>query len=121
MARSAIRPPQRGATPLSAAIVSGGFIFVSGQTATEAGGIEEQTKAVLEKIGEILSEAGAGYGDVVRCGVYLTDIRNRPQMNDVYATFFDTGDPPARSTIECKLAAPELLVEIDCVAIKSAP
>lgn len=120
MTRSAIRPPQPGGTPLSAAIVTDGLIFVSGQTAGEVQGIDGQIEAVLKKLGAILREAGADYSDVVRCGVYLTDIRYRPRVNEIYGRFFDPAAPPARTTIECKLAAPEDLVEIDCVAVRRA-
>ena len=52
---------------------------------------------------------------MLRCGVYLSDIRTFDAMNAVYREFFPSA-PPARSTIECKMASPAILVEIDCVA-----
>ena len=93
----------------------GSLLFVSGQTAHEAGGFDAQTKAVLEKIGAILRAAGTDYAHVLRCGVYLADIRDFPRMNEIYAEYF-RDRPPARTTIECKLARADILVEIDCVA-----
>ena len=119
MTRKVIRPPGPGAAPLSGAVISDRVVFVSGQTAGEVVGLEKQAQAVLEKIGAILREAGSSYEDVIRCTVYLTDIRNRDAMNAVYARFFGSR-PPARTTIECKLAAPEMLIEIDCIAALSS-
>lgn len=93
----------------------GSFLFVAGQTAHEAGGFEAQTKAVLEKLGAILRAGGSDFAHVLRCGVYLADIRDFPRMNEIYAGYFPDR-PPARTTIECRLARPDILVEIDCVA-----
>ena len=116
MRREAISPAD---TPplahFSPGVRFGSLVFVSGQTAHDAGGFEAQTRAVLEKIGAILRAAGSDYGQVLRCGVYLADVRHFQRMNEIYAEYFKD-HPPARTTIECKLARPEILVEIDCVA-----
>jgi 2-iminobutanoate/2-iminopropanoate deaminase len=101
--------------PLSPGIRFGNILFVAGLVAGEAEGLEAQTRAVLDKIGAVLRAAGTDYRHVLRCGVYLTDIRNWQAMNAIYREYFPK-DPPARTTIECKLADPRLLVEIDCVA-----
>jgi aminoacrylate peracid reductase len=106
-------PPSK--SPLSPGIATGGYVFVSGQTAAECEGIEAQTRRVLEKMGEVLREAGSDFAHVARCGVYIKDMSTFAQMNAVYREFFPA-DPPARSTIKCDLAVPEVLVEIDCVA-----
>lgn len=120
MPRRVIVPAGAGApaNPLSAGIASGGFVFVSGQTAAEKMGLDAQTRAVLEKVGDVLRAAGTSYAQVVRCGVYLTDATAFAAMNAVYREFFPT-DPPARSTIICALADPRILIEIDCVATVS--
>jgi 2-iminobutanoate/2-iminopropanoate deaminase len=102
-------------SPLSPGVRWGNVLYVSGQTAPEAAGIEEQTRAVLERLGAILRAGGSDYANVLRCGVYLSDIRLFEAMNGVYRQFFSS-DPPARSTIECKMANPKILVEVDCVA-----
>lgn len=93
----------------------GRLVFVSGQTAAEVNGLGAQTRAVLEKLGAVLRAAGTDYANVARCGVYLTDMAGFKEMNVIYREFFPT-DPPARSTIGCALAHPDILVEIDCVA-----
>lgn len=102
-------------SPLSPGVRWGNVLYVSGQTAPELAGIEEQTRAVLEKLGAILRAGGSDYANVLRCGVYLSDIRTFDAMNAVYREFFSSA-PPARSTIECKMASPVILVEVDCVA-----
>lgn len=101
--------------PLSPAVQYGNLLFVSGQTAAEAVGLEAQAHAVLKKLREVLRAGGADIGDVLRCGVYLSDIRLRERMNAVYTEYFKE-EPPARTTIECKMADAAVLVEIDCVA-----
>jgi 2-iminobutanoate/2-iminopropanoate deaminase len=107
--------------PLSPGILAEGrTLYVSGQVPVRdgqpvTGGVEEQTRACLENIGDVLQAGGATFSDVVRCGVYLRDIDDFPQMNSVYETFFD--EPrPARTTIGAPLVG-EILVEIDCVAV----
>lgn len=72
---------------LSSAIAAGDLLFVSGQTARDVVGFEPQTRAVFEKLGAILRAAGVDFSAVVRCGVYLSDIRYRTEMNRVYLQF----------------------------------
>ena len=107
----------QGATgaPYSGAVIANGFVFVSGQT-SPGPDIEAQTKGALDKIAAILKEAGTDLSRAMRCTVYIKDITQRDRMNAIYRTYFPK-DPPARATVECGLAVPELLVEIDCVAV----
>ena len=102
-------------SPLSPAVRYGDLLLVSGQTAADLVGLEAQAHAVLKKIRDLVQAAGGDLGDVLRCGVYLSDIRLRDRMNAVYAEYF-RDEPPARTTIECKMADAAVLVEIDCVA-----
>lgn len=115
--RKVIAPPNvaRSASPVSPAVQLGNLVFLSGQTAGDVSGVDAQTRAILEKIGAILRVAGSDYSGVLRCGVYLADIRTFEQMNAVYREFFPR-DHPARTTVECKMASPSVLVEIDCIA-----
>jgi 2-iminobutanoate/2-iminopropanoate deaminase len=107
--------------PYSPGIVADGkLVFVAGQGpyrdgVVQPGTIEEQTRLVLENLVSVLREAGTGPENVVRCGVFLTDLANFQAMNGVYAEFFP--DPkPARTTVQAGLIG-EMLVEIDCVAL----
>ncbi|TAM84687.1 MAG: RidA family protein [Acidobacteria bacterium] len=111
-------PLPRG--PYSPGIVSGGFVFVAGQAAInprtdemELGDIRSETRRTLENIKAILEAAGSSLKDVVRVGVFLSDMNNFAAMNDVYKEFFPK-DPPARTTIGASL--PKIKVEIDCIA-----
>jgi 2-iminobutanoate/2-iminopropanoate deaminase len=115
-------PQPRG--PYSHAVRAGDFIFVSGQgpidpvtNELKVGDVASETRATLENIRNILKAAGADLADVVKCGVFLTDIRDFAGMNQVYSQFF--GDiRPARTTVQAVLPAHGSKVEIDCVAYK---
>jgi 2-iminobutanoate/2-iminopropanoate deaminase len=109
--------------PYSPGVALGNLLFVSGQGATDpdtgslAGlDIEIQTEQVLDNIRRILEAAGSSLAHVLRCGVYLVDVRDFAAMNAVYARVF--GDHrPARTTIGVtSLPAHGLRVEIDAVA-----
>jgi 2-iminobutanoate/2-iminopropanoate deaminase len=104
----------------SQAIVAGGFVFVAGQAAVnpqtnelEYGDIRSETRRTLENIRAILEAAGSSLRDVVRVGVFLSDIQDFDAMNEVYQEFFPAA-PPARTTVAVQL--PKIKVEIDCIA-----
>ena len=103
------------------------LIFVSGQGATDpstgrlAGtDVERQTEQCLKNVQAILEAAGSSLQHVLRCGVFLVDIREFQKMNAVYARMF--GDHrPARTTVQvAALPGDGLLVEIDAVAYVAA-
>ena len=109
--------------PYSPGIVFDRLVFVSGQGATDpatgqmAGlDIVTQTEQVFRNIRTILEAAGTDLSHVLRCGVFLVDMREFAAMNEVYARVF--GDHrPARTTVQvAALPHPELRVEIDAVA-----
>jgi 2-iminobutanoate/2-iminopropanoate deaminase len=78
--------------------------------------IETQTEQVLKNIAAILEAAGSSLNHVLRCGVFLTDIRDFPRMNAVYGRMFGE-NRPARTTVQVALLpAPDLKVEIDAIA-----
>jgi reactive intermediate/imine deaminase len=127
MAKHVIRPaslsflPQRS-YPYSPGTRAGQLVHTSGQVAWNAdqqlvgiGDPAAQTRQVLENVATVLDAGGATLGDVLKCTVYLADIRHFQAMNDVFAEFFGT-DPPARTTVEARLADPEMLVEIEAIA-----
>ena len=115
-------PAPRG--PYSHAVRAGDFIFVAGQGPIDPatnqfsfGDIQHETRLVLSNIQRIIEGAGATMADVVKCSVFLSDGRDFAAMNEVYAKFF--GDnKPARTTVECKFAVPEMKVEIDCIVYR---
>jgi 2-iminobutanoate/2-iminopropanoate deaminase len=110
--------------PYSQAIVSGEFLFCSGQIPLDPGsgellqgGIGAQTKLVLENLRGVLRAAGLTFGDVVKTTVFLTDLHDFPEMNSVYATYFSSA-PPARSTIQVAALPKGANIEIEAIAIK---
>ena len=108
--------------PLSRAVRAGEWVFLSGVAAIDAngavvpGGIEAQTKAVLEVIRDTLELADCEMGDVVKTTVWLDDTRDFWNFNRVYSTFFPE-DPPARSTLKSELML-DAKVEIEVLAYK---
>jgi 2-iminobutanoate/2-iminopropanoate deaminase len=117
------KTPVQGTTPAGAyspgIIAEGRFLYASGQGplvdgAYDPASVEDETRLTLENVGRILTAAGAGFADVVRCGVFLADIKDFAAMNEVYATFFP--DPkPARTTVQVAALPGGIKVEIDCV------
>ena len=111
--------------PFSHGFRSGNFVFTSGQvgvnpeTGELAEGIEEQTRQTLENIETILKEAGCSRRDVVKATVFLADIRDYLDMNNVYSSFFNK-PYPARSCVEAKLANQKYKVEIEAIAYKTS-
>jgi len=101
------------------------LIFVSGQGATtpETGtlagpDVERQTEQCLKNVQAILEAAGSGLPYVLRCGVFLVDMREFARMNAVYARLFG-GHRPARTTVQvAALPGDGLLVEIDAIAYR---
>ena len=115
----------QGTTPAGAyspgIIAEGRFLYVSGQGPLVDGvytpaDVATETRLALENVGRILAQAGAGFGDVVRCGVFLADINDFAAMNEVYATFFPE-PKPARTTVQVAALPGGIKVEIDCVVV----
>jgi 2-iminobutanoate/2-iminopropanoate deaminase len=113
----------RPAGPYSPAVAYERLIFVSGQGAKnpETGelvgeDVESQTEQVFKNIAAILEAAGSSLQHVLRCGVFLVDIRDFAKMNAVYEKMM-AGNKPARTTVQVSLLPIEgLRVEIDAVA-----
>jgi len=111
--------------PYSQAIVEGEFVFVSGQGPLdpitgkrETGNVQSETKRVFENIKAILAAAGSSLDQVMKCNVYLRDIKDFAAMNEVYQTYF-AAPFPARTTIQAGALPGGIAVEIECIAKKS--
>jgi 2-iminobutanoate/2-iminopropanoate deaminase len=109
--------------PYSQAIKANGFVFISGQVAFNpatgniiGGGIDEQTEQVLKNLSAILAAAGSSWEKVVKTTVYLKNMTEFAQMNQVYEKFCK-GAPPARSTVEVARLPRDVSVEIDVIAL----
>ena len=111
-----IRPGAR----MSAAVVHGQTIYLAGQVADKTAGksVAEQTAEILSIIDDLLKEAGSDKTKSLSVNIYLTDISTFAEMNSVWDQWVAKDNPPARATIEAKLAAPAYKVEIMAVAAK---
>lgn len=106
--------------PLSPAVRAGDTVYVSGQVPVGPngqiveGGIEAQTKQVLENVKAALALAGATMEDVVKTTIWLEDARDFGRMNAVYGTYFPK-EPPARTTVESRLMI-DIKIEVEAIA-----
>ena len=123
MSKTAITSPELAppAGPFSQAIEAGGFLYFSGPVGQDpatgkvvAGGILAETERVFWNLSAILKAAGKDFGDVVRAGVYLTNMSDFAAMNGIYATHFNQPFP-ARTTIGVAALPLGACVEIDLV------
>ena len=108
--------------PYSPAVRIGNLVFLSGTVGTRpgtrelaTGGIAGETRQALENVRNTLRAAGLDLRNVVKCTVFLTDMRDYDAMNVVYAEFF-RDEPPARSAIGVAALPISARVEIECVA-----
>lgn len=111
--------------PYSQAIKANGFVFVSGQIPIDPasgtliqGGIRAQTERVMKNLAGILDAAASSLSQAVKTTVYLADMNEFAEMNEVYATFFSEA-PPARATVEVRRLPKDVKIEIDIVALAS--
>jgi reactive intermediate/imine deaminase len=123
--RQEFRLPQLG-EPISHytdAVRVGDLLFVSGCVPTDADGnvvggddVAAQARKVFENIGEILSAAGTGFGDVAKVTVYLTDVDDRQAINPVRQEFFGEARPASTLVEVSRLAIPGIKIEVEAVA-----
>ena len=109
--------------PYSQAVRAGGMIFASGQIPIDPksgeiveGGIEEQTRQVLENLKAVIEAGGASLEDAVKVVVYLKDMGDFQAMNEVYTRYF-SGARPARACVEVSRLPKDVRVEIDAIAL----
>lgn len=109
--------------PYSQGIIANGLVFASGQIAINpqtgelnTGGIEEQTRLVLNNMKAVLEAAGSSLDKVIKCTVFLDDMNNFTLMNGVYGDFF-TAPYPARAAVEVARLPKDVKVEIEAIAL----
>ena len=108
-----------------AVLVQGGrTLYVSGQIPLDPqtgaivgdGDIAAHTERVLDNLAGVLRAAGMGFGDLVRCGIFLADLADFAVVNALYARRF-AADPPARATVQVAGLPKNVLIEIDAIAV----
>jgi enamine deaminase RidA (YjgF/YER057c/UK114 family) len=104
---------------MSQAVVHGNTVYLQGLTADDASrDVKGQTAQILAKIDALLAQAGTDKSKLLSANIWLTDIGTWSQMNEVWDAWVSLGNAPARATVEAKLAAPGLKVEIMVQAAK---
>jgi enamine deaminase RidA (YjgF/YER057c/UK114 family) len=103
---------------MSQAVIHGTTVYLAGQVAADAAGqsVTEQTKAILARIDDLLAKAGSEKTKLLSTTIWLTDMATFSEMNAVWEAWIPAGHTPARATVEAKLAAPGLDVEIAVIA-----
>jgi reactive intermediate/imine deaminase len=105
-------------------VEAGGFLYISGMMPVDANGdlvgdgdVVRQAEQVLDNIGAVLRASAASFADIVKVGVYVTNMADRPLINTVRRRYFGDARPASTLVEVSALAAPGALVEIDAVAL----
>ena len=110
--------------PYNQSVLAGNLFFISGQICLDPktgelinGDIKEETTQVMKNLQAILHEAGMQFNRVVKTTIFLTDMKQFAEVNEVYGSFFN-GDYPARETVEVSALPKFVKVEISMIAMK---
>jgi len=104
---------------LSLAVEHGNTVYLAGIVAKNLDNdVKGQTKEILGEIDRLLAKSGSSKSKVLQAQIWVTDIRNRALMNEVWTAWVDPKNLPARACVESALADPRALVEIMVVAAK---
>lgn len=111
--------------PYNQAVLAGGALYVSGQIALDAqtgqlerSSIEAETRKALQNLEAVLQEAEFALTDVVKCSVFVADMGQFAQINEVYGEFFGEASP-ARETVEVSRLPKDANVEVSCIAVRA--
>jgi enamine deaminase RidA (YjgF/YER057c/UK114 family) len=104
---------------LSRLVECGNLVFVAGTTADDrSASCKGQTEEVLRKIDKLLADAGSNKSRILWANVWLTDMREKDQMDAAWQAWVDPNGKPARATVESRLGTPDTRVEIMMIAAK---
>ena len=105
------------------AIAYGGVLYVSGQIAIDpvsgdllTEDLTTETRRVMDNLGAILNAAGTSFANVLKCSVFVSDMANFGQINEIYAEYFHAATAPARALVEVANLPKYVNVEISCIA-----
>jgi 2-iminobutanoate/2-iminopropanoate deaminase len=110
--------------PFSQVVEANGLVFLAGQVGNGPGaagrvpgGIQAETRQMLDNVGTLLRAVGLDYGDVVKATVYLVDFNDFAAMNEVYREYFPA-DQPTRATVGVTALASDYQIEIEVIAAR---
>lgn len=111
--------------PYNQAVLTGNTLYTSGQIALNAEtgdlvmeSIQVETKQVMENLKAVLEAAEMTFENVIKTSIFISDMHNFSQINEVYAQYFDTNSAPARETVEVANLPKFVNVEISIIAVK---
>ena len=112
--------------PYTPGVQIGPFLYLAGQVGIDPatntlveGGIKAETRQAMENLGKILQEAGLRYQNVVKTTIFMQDLKDFADMNEVYGSFFPAGSiAPVRSTVQVAAIPRSAHIEIDMIAIR---
>lgn len=111
--------------PYSQAVLKGNTVFTSGQIAInpETGElvldtIKSETQQVMENLKAVLKAANLSFDDVVKTSIFITDMNDFTEINDVYGRYFDNDNAPARETVQVAKLPKNVHIEISMIAMK---
>lgn len=111
--------------PYNQAVLSGNTLYTSGQIALDPdtmelviGDIKTETKQVMENMKAVLDASGMTFENVVKSSIFISDMNNFSQINEVYGSYFNEETAPARETVEVANLPKFVNVEISMIAVK---
>lgn len=111
--------------PYNQAVMSGNTLYLSGQIAIDAqkgelinGSIQEETSQVLDNLSYVLEAANMSFDDVVKCSVFVADMKQYEQINKVYLSYFGEENAPARELVQVSALPKFVNIEISAIAVK---
>ena len=109
--------------PYNQAILTGNILYTSGQIAIDPltgklqiDNIKKETKLVMENLEAVLLEAGMNFKNVIKSTIFISDMNNFSEINEVYASYFEEKDAPARETVEVSRLPKSVNIEISVIA-----
>ena len=109
--------------PYNQAVLSGNTLYVSGQIAIDQktgeliiDSIKQETQLVMENLKAVLKEAGMTFENVIKSSIFISDVNNFSEINNVYASYFNEDTAPARETVEVSRLPKSVNIEISMIA-----
>ena len=110
--------------PYNQAVMAGNMFFTSGQIAINSkteelvtDNIKDETKQVMENLKAVLNSADLNFTNVVKTSIFITSMDDFKDINEVYGSYFDIGNEPARETVEVAKLPAGVNIEISMIAI----
>lgn len=110
--------------PYNQAILVNNTLYASGQIAINPAtneliseNIKEETKQVMENLAAVLDAAGMHFSNVVKCSIFVSDMNDFTAINNIYGTYFDDDNAPARETVQVAVLPKRVNVEISLIAV----